>query len=55
MVKTRRNNSKPHAGRRRLMAAVIAFAAGVGLLGLAYAQSTPSFSLNSPFSFPVEI
>jgi len=34
---------------------VVAVAAGVGLLGFAYAQSSPSFSLNSPVSFPVDI
>jgi len=57
MAKTRRNSGKPRAGRRRLAVAVLAFAAGVGLLGFAYAQSgaAPSFSLNSPVSFPVDI
>ena len=49
--------SKTHTGRlrRRLTVAVVAVAAGIGLLGFAYAQSAPSFSLNSPVSFPVDI
>ena len=55
MVKLHRNNNLARGVRRRLLVAVIAFAAGVGLLGFAYAQSTPSFSLNSPVSFPVDI
>ena len=55
MVKPRRNKTSTGRIRRRLMAAVVAFAAGVGLLGFAYAQSGTSFSLNSPVSFPVDI
>lgn len=55
MVKTRRSNPKASGVRRRGLALVIALSAGVGLLGFAYAQSTPSFSLNSPVSFPVDI
>ncbi|MBT4772691.1 MAG: hypothetical protein HOI57_15520 [Rhodospirillaceae bacterium] len=63
MVKTRRSNpfnagqrgGRARGGRRRLLALVIALSAGVGLLGFAYAQSAPSFSLNSPVSFPVDI
>lgn len=58
MVKTRRNNpfnAGLRGGRRRVLALVIALSAGVGLLGFAYAQSTPTFSLNSPVSFPVDI
>ena len=56
MVKPRRNKTSTGRIRRRLMVALVAFAAGVGLLGFAYAaQSGTSFSLNSPVSFPVDI
>jgi len=55
MVKPRRSNAGPGGVRRRVLALMIAVAAGVGLLGLAYAQSGTSISLNSPVSFPVDI
>ena len=55
MAKTRRNKAGPSGVRRRVLALMIAVAAGIGLLGFAYAQSGNSFSLNSPVSFPVDI
>lgn len=62
MVKRRRD--RPQPGRmsrnlvdRRALALLIALAAGVGLLGIAAAQTgtPPTISLNSPVSFPVDI
>jgi hypothetical protein len=41
--------------RRRALTLAVAFAAGLGLLGYAWAQTPGSFSLNSPVSFPVDI
>lgn len=41
--------------RRRTLGLLVALAAGVGLLGFAYAQSANTLSLNSPVSFPVDI
>tara|TARA_R110002110_G_scaffold376568_2_gene586725 strand:- start:234918 stop:235085 length:168 start_codon:yes stop_codon:yes gene_type:complete len=55
MVKQHRSKTRTGRIRRRLTLVVVALSAGVGLLGFAYAQSTPSFSLNSPVSFPVDI
>ena len=55
MAKPRRSKTNPGLIRRRLTVAVVAVAAGIGLLGFAYAQSSTSLSLNSPVSFPVDI
>jgi hypothetical protein len=55
MAKPRRSKARASGVRRRVLALMIAVAAGVGLLGFAYAQSNTSFSLNSPVSFPVDI
>lgn len=53
--RTNETNAMASGVRRRVLALMIAVAAGVGLLGFAYAQSGTSFSLNSPVSFPVDI
>lgn len=51
----RMRRSRPRAQLRRMLAIALLLAAGGGLLGVAYAQSGNSFSLNSPVSFPVDI
>ncbi len=55
MAKPQRNRTRMGLVRRRATLALVALAAGVGLLGFAYAQSSSSISLNSPVSFPVDI
>lgn len=52
-MKMRPNNVRKRI--RRTLAIALLLAAGGGLLGVAYAQSAGSFSLNSPVSFPVDI
>ena len=54
MAKPTRSSKYMRRGRRSL-ALLVALAAGLGLLGFAYAQSSTSISLNSPVSFPVDI
>ena len=55
MAKSQRGKTNMGRVRRRIMMTVVAVAAGIGLLGFAYAQSSTSLSLNSPVSFPVDI
>lgn len=57
MAKSRQNrelNNWSPRGRRALVI-FVALAAALGVLGVAYAQSSISLSLNSPVSFPVDI